>query len=105
MQTGKLWRLIMVFVLLLVAAVPTAVFALEQDGGKNDTAVFYQHEGEDEHTEEEGVVQEGSGDAVNFVLTLIVGIIALIIFVVAILGAVGLGIIGIGYASVSPSEE
>ncbi|HRQ39295.1 MAG TPA: hypothetical protein PLD25_15415 [Chloroflexota bacterium] len=104
MQTGKLWRMIMVLVLLLAAVAPTAVFALENSGGKQDgTAVSYQHE--DEHTEEEVVVQEGSSDGVGFVLTLIIGIIALIIFVVAILGAVGLGVIGIGYASVSPGEE
>lgn len=105
-QTGKLWRLIMVFVLLAAVVAPTAVFALENGGGKSDgTAVSYQHEDDHEHTEEETVVQEGSSDGVGFVLTLIIGIIALIIFVVAILGAVGLGVIGIGYASVSPGEE
>lgn len=104
MQTGRLWQLVMALLLLLVAAVPTAVFALENDGSKQTgTAVHYQHE--DEHAEEEIVVQEGSSNGVGFVLTLIIGIIALIIFVVAILGAVGLGIIGIGYASVSPGEE
>ncbi len=103
MQTGKWRRLVMVLVLLLVVGMPTAVFALNNDGGKQDgTAVHYQQE--DEHAGEE-VAQEGSSDAAGFVLTLIVGIIALIIFVVAILGAVGLGVIGIGYASVSPGEE
>lgn len=106
MQTGKLWRLVMVFVLLAAVVAPTAVFALENGGGKQDnSAVSYQHEDGDTHTEEETVVQEGSSDGVGFVLTLIIGIIALIIFVVAILGAVGLGVIGIGYASVSPGEE
>jgi len=105
MQTGRFWRLMMILVLLLVTAAPTAVFAWEETGGKSDNAALYQQEGEGEHAEEEGVVQDGGSDAVNLVLTLIVGIIALIIFVVAILGAVGLGVIGIGYASVSPGEE
>lgn len=104
MQTGKWRRLVMMLVLLLAVGMPTAVFALNNDGGKQDgTAVHYQQD--DAHGEEVSVVQEGGSDAVGFVLTLIVGIIALIIFVVAILGAVGLGVIGIGYASVSPGEE
>ncbi|MCL4262705.1 MAG: hypothetical protein KJ069_05800 [Anaerolineae bacterium] len=104
MQTGKWWRLMMVLALLVAMVAPTAVFALENNGGKQEgTAVSYQHE--DENTEEEVGAQEGSSDGVGFVLTLIIGLIALIIFVVAILGAVGLGIIGIGYASVSPGEE
>jgi hypothetical protein len=106
MQTAKLWRWAMALVFLFVVAAPTAVFAMENRPDKHHVpSVVYQEEGEETHTEEEEVTGQAGGSGVTFVLALIVGIIALIIFVVAILGAVGLGIIGIGYASTSTGEE
>ena len=104
MQTGKLIRIFMVMVLLTLVAVPTAVFAGFDGKGTEavtDTAV-YQHSDE---AEEEATMQEGSDDGVGFVLAFLAGIIFLIIAVVAIISAVGLGIIGIGYWQSSPSEE
>ena len=103
MRTGKNVKTLMILILLLVLATPTAVFAgLNGEGDSAAGEILMQEEGEGE----EGSAQEGSGsDATGFVLGFLGGIIFLIIAVVAILGAVGLGLIGIGYWSVEPSEE
>ena len=101
MRTGKNVKTLMILILLLLLAAPTAVFA-GFDGQSDNVAgeILMQEEGE------EGSAQEGSGgDATGFVLGFLGAIIFLIIAVVAILGAVGLGLIGIGYWSVEPSEE
>lgn len=96
-QSEKFWRWI---IILLVgwALTGPAVFALESDEDKSRPAYLLYQGGDGE----EG---DGQADAAGFVLTLLMGVIGLIIAVVAILGAVSLGIIGIGYASVSPDEE
>lgn len=94
MRTGRTIALIMivtVFVALLVG--PTAVFAAD-DASLNQvaTAALYQAE-------------VASDDGSGFVLAFLAGIVALIITVVAIVGAVGLGLIGIGYASSNSGDE
>lgn len=102
MRSGTIGRLAMILLWLLVLAAPTAVFALEDHGGhKGVTSHIVYQEGD----EEGSVTEEGSDGGVSFVLTLIAALIFLIIAVVAILGAVSLGIIGIGYASVSSGES
>jgi hypothetical protein len=101
-QPVKIWRLVTLVWMLLVLVGPTAVFALEGSGDKSGTTqAVYQEEG----GEEEAVQEEGQGSVVGFVLGLVAALIALIIAVVAILGAVSLGIIGIGYVSVNSGEE
>jgi cytochrome b len=101
-QPARIWRLVMAIWMLLVLVGPTAVFAFEGSGDKSETSnVFYQEEGG-----EEAAVQESSPESVvGFVLGLVAALIALIIAVVAVLGAVSLGIIGIGYTSVNSAEE
>ncbi|MCP4360754.1 MAG: MFS transporter [Chloroflexi bacterium] len=100
MRTGKWLRFAGALLLLFVATAPTAVLAKEGGHNQTTTHMVYQDGHEDESAEE----VSATGDGVGFVLTLIAFIIGLIIAVVAIVGAVGLGLIGIGYASVNAEE-
>lgn len=64
------------------------------------------HGAEDSHSEETSSVSEGSAESAGaaITLTLIAGVL-IIIFVVAVIGAVGLGIIGVGYAFINGGGE
>lgn len=124
MRTGKIVKTWMIILLLALLAAPTAVFA-GFDGKGNDAIgpdpAQHEDEGEESSTEddheddgheEESGTEAGDGaeaaaqeSAAGFVLGFLGGIIFLIIAVVAVIGAVGLGIIGIGYASTNSSEE
>lgn len=50
------------------------------------------------------LAQEDAGDVGTAVALSLIGLVLLVIFAVAVIGAVGLGIIGIGYA-LSSSED
>ncbi len=74
----------------------------EEDSHEEDDT----HSEEGDHSEESSAVSEGNAESAGaaITLTLIAGVL-IIIFVVAIIGAVGLGIIGIGYAFINGGGE
>lgn len=91
------------WLLFMMLLAPTAVWAANGTGPAEEATVAYQHG--DETSEEESTTQEEAGGGVGLVLGFLGALIALIIFVVAIISAVGLGVIGIGYAQVAGGEE
>ncbi len=101
MHNYRVFRILnIVLVVCLFLGVGTAVFAADQ---QNSTVTARQIDAT-AADDPEAVQESGEGAGVAITLS-IVGFVLLLVAIVSIIGAVGLGIIGIGAASIQTDDD